>query len=88
MVTHQPISVKAPKGVYLQYTVTVLKPNTDKYSTCLLCKNLTEAKRLYKQYVSESGKQDLVSLLLTLNREYKENTLSSDVVLCRSVGKK
>ena len=87
MATHVPISVTAPKKVHLQYVVTVLQPNKVEYSTCLLCKNLTEAKRLYKNYVTTSDTQDLVSIICTINRQYTKNTLTSDIVLCRNTGK-
>ena len=87
MAVHIPISVKAPKSVHLQYVVTVLKPNSTEYSTCLLCKNLTEGKKVYNQCIKTASQQDLVTLMLTLNRTYTEQTLSSDVVLCRTIGK-
>ena len=87
MATHIPISVKAPKAVKLQYVLTVLKPNSSEYSTCLLCKNLTEAKKLYKDFVENSTKQALVSIICTINRQYTKETLSSDIVLCRTTGK-
>ena len=87
MATHIPISVKPPKAVKLQYVLTVLKPNKSEYDTCLLCKNLTEAKSLYKSYVRNSSKQDLISVICTINRVYTKETLSSDVVLCRGTGK-
>lgn len=87
MATHIPISVTAPKKVHLQYVLTVLKPNEVEYDTCLLCKNLTEAKKLYKDYVTTSGTQDLVTLICTINRQYTQNTLTSDIVLCRNTGK-
>ena len=87
MATHTPVSVKAPKTVKLQYVLTVLKPNKSEYDTCLLCKNLTEAKQLYKSYVKNSSTQDLVSVICTINRTYIKETLSSDIVLCRDTGK-
>lgn len=87
MATHIPISVVAPKAIKLQYVVTVLKPNASEYDTCLLCKNLTEAKRVYKNYVTTADTQDLVSLILTVNRVYTKDTLTSDIVLCRTTGK-
>ena len=87
MATHIPLSVKPPKAVKLQYVLTVLKPNSTEYETCLLCKNLTEAKKLYKSYVSNSSSQDLISIMCTVNRVYSSNTLSSDIVLCRTIGK-
>ena len=87
MTTHTPISIQAPKAVHLQYVLTVLKPNQTEYDTCLLCKNITEAKKLYKSYVRNSSKQDLVSVILTVNRNYTKQTLSSDIVLCRDTGK-
>ena len=87
MATHTPISVKPPKAVRLQYVLTVLKPNKSEYDTCLLCKNLTEAKSLYKKYVADSTVQDLVSVICTINRQYTKETLSSDIVICRTTGK-
>ena len=87
MVTHIPLPVITPKSVNLQYTLTVLKPNSTKFDTCLLCKNLSEGKRLFTEYVKKSSTQDLITLLLTVNRVYKENTFSSDIVLCKSIGK-
>ena len=70
-----------------QYFVTVLKPNTTEYDTCLLCKNFTEAKKLYKEYVKKEGTSTLVSLLLTINRIHKDVTRTSDLVVARTVGK-
>ena len=87
MATHLPLSTKAPKAVRLQYVLTVLKPNSTEYSTCLLCKNLTEAKKLYKNFVENSIKEALVSIICTVNRQYTKETLSSDIVLCRTTGK-
>lgn len=87
MATHIPLPSVTPKSVNLQYTVTVLKPNNTKFDTCLLCKNLSEGKKLFTEYVKKSNTNDLVSLLLTVNRVYKENTFTSDIVLCRSIGK-
>jgi hypothetical protein len=87
MTTHIPVSEVAPKAVHLQYILTVLEPNNTEYSTCLLCKNLTEAKRLYKEYVKKCNEQDLVSVICLINRQYSKETLSSNVVLCKSVGK-
>lgn len=87
MTTHLPLSTKAPKAVRLQYVLTVLKPNSTEYSTCLLCKNLTEAKKLYKDFIENSIKEALVSIICTVNRQYTKETLSSDIVLCRTTGK-
>ena len=87
MTTHVPISTVAPKGVKLQYVLTVLEPNTSEYSTCLLCKNLADAKKLYKDYVNNSLNQSLVSIICTVIRVYSKTTLTSDIVLCRNVGK-
>ena len=87
MATHIPLMAKPPKAVHLQYVLAVLKPNSTEYDTCLLCKNLTEAKRLYKEYIAKAEEQDLVSIILTVNREYTKETLSSDIVLCRNIGK-
>lgn len=84
--THVAVASKAPKTVKFQYFVTVLKPNTTTYSTCLLCKNYTEAKKLYKQYIKESNNNDLVSLILTINRNHGEETRTSDLVLARTIG--
>ena len=87
MTKHVPLPMVTPKSVNLQYTLTVLKPNRTEFDTCLLCKNLSEAKRLFTEYVKKSSTQDLITLLLTVNRVYKANTFGSDIVLCRSIGK-
>ena len=85
--THMALATQPPKSIETQYFVTVLKPNSTQYDTCLLCKNYTEAKRLYKQYVKESSTNDLVSLLMTINRNHGAETRTSDLIIARTVGK-
>lgn len=81
------ISSITPKSVKLLYTLTVLKNDSTEYDECIECKNLTEGKRLFKSYVNKLTSDNLISLLATVSRIYKNNTFSSDLVLCKSIGR-
>lgn len=82
------VATEPPKSIQTQYFVTVLQPNSTQYASCMLCKNFTEAKKLYNFTVEVAKKNELVSLLMTINRIHKKVTRTSDLVIARTVGLK
>lgn len=81
------ISVKPPKYVRTEYRVTTILPDTYEYSENILCKNFTEAKRTYKELVNTNLNNILVTCLMTVNKLYKNETKSSDMVLACTQGR-
>lgn len=86
--TKQPmVTAKMPKSIQIQYYVTTIEPNTSEYATCELCKNFTEAKRLYKKTVDNYRSNVLVSCVMEINRNHGDVTRNSTLVLARTTGK-
>lgn len=86
--TQQPaVATTLPKTVQIQYYVATIEPNKSEYSNCTLCKNYTEAKRLYKNTVKESLNNVLVSCIMEINRNHGDVTRNSSLVLARTIGK-
>lgn len=75
----------APKSIQIQYFVTVLQPNANEFSVSLLCKNYTEAKKVYKEQIKEADISDMISLIMTINRISVEETRTADLVVARTV---
>ena len=75
----------APKSIQIQYFVTVLQPNATEFSVSLLCKNYTEAKKVYKEQIKEAEASDMISLIMTINRISIKETRTADLVVARTV---
>lgn len=75
----------APKTIQVQYFVTVLQPNATEYSVNRLCKNYTEAKKVYKEVINEANISDLISLIMLINRVSTKETRTANLVVARTV---
>ena len=78
---------KPPKSVKLEYYITTFDIDTSEYIDFILCKNYTEAKKLYKVTGESQPSKIYVSLLMKTIKVYKNETKTSDTVLACTAGK-
>lgn len=78
---------KPPKAIRLEYYVTTFDIDTSEYIDFTLCKNYTEAKKLYKTTVETQTSKIYISLLMKTNKVYKDNIKTIDTALACMAGK-
>ena len=79
------IPTKAPKSVEIQYYVATLNPASSEYRVCLLCKNYTEAKKIYKEQIEEADVSELISIIMCINRISEKEIRKSEIVVARTI---